>query len=101
MNCVVSYSQALTEIGIGHVVDLDNVAGLGYDLPHRRLTVEAGAFVEIAVLIIEPLGERTCIVRVDIQELIVVDWNRQRGVAARSARTLSAERPQPDRQEYH
>ena len=54
---------------------LQHLAGFQLDLADRRSPVQAGAFVEHAVHELEPLRERTGIVRIDTNNLVRVHGN--------------------------
>ena len=76
-----------------HVPLLDDLARLELHLADGRTSVEAGALVEKAVEVLQPLRERVAIVRISADDGVTVDrqigarWGLPRGKSERVSRS--------------
>ncbi len=80
---VAEHGDALAEKTRGQLVTLDDLAGLELDLAQGRLPVQTGAFIKIAAVKDETLGEGFGIMGIDVDHPVGVERD---GLCGRRAR---------------
>ena len=70
--------DALAEELLRQVRAFDDLPRLQLDLAHRRMAVQPGAFVQVAVQVEQALGERVEVVRRGVHDLVAIDRDRPR-----------------------